>query len=503
VTPGARSARSATAMVATGFPDATEAGLDALRRGGNAIDAAVAAAWALAVCEPSGSGLGGQTMMTVHRADGSTRVIAGCCRAPRAASRETITRAQQRRGLRACAAPTTPGTLEAAVRRHGRLNPAETMAPAIRLATEGYAPTALQRRQLRWCADALGADEGGRTFLAAGAAVFRQPRLARTLERIAEHGAADFHAGAIAAEIVADMRARGGLLAAEDLADAQEPDDHEPLSFPFAGHRVLTMGPPGGGIELALALRELEDGPFGDDWQVRCAEAVRLAFWLREQRAWGPEEWLRHTGGALPESGPVPVALTGPAAEEGGETTHVCAADGDGNVVSLTQSIQSLYGAKAAHPGLGFLYNNYLRTCPRRRRHGHRLGPRAYARSNAAPTIVLGGDGTPRLAIGAAGSRRIISSLAQVMSATMLGGTDLVDAVAQPRVHPRLDGTAWVERDALSASLRAQLAWRDLTVVTKAARSFAMGAVQAIAREDDGTLVGVADGRRDGEPRGL
>jgi len=91
-------------------------------------------------------------------------------------------------------------------------------------------------------------------------------------------------------------------------------------------------------------------------------------------------------------------------AEEAGETTHVCAADEQGNVVSLTQSIQSLYGAKAAHPDLGFLYNNYLRTCPRRP-HGHRLAPRAFARSNAAPTLVLERDGPPRLAPSRAPSR--------------------------------------------------------------------------------------------------
>jgi gamma-glutamyltranspeptidase/glutathione hydrolase len=180
----------------------------------------------------------------------------------------------------------------------------------------------------------------------------------------------------------------------------------------------------------------------------------------------------------------------------------VCTADEHGNVVSLTQSIQSLYGAKVAHPKLGFLYNNYLRTCPRRP-HGHRLAPRAFARSNAAPTLILDLDGWPRLAIGAAGSRRIVSALVQVLSGVLLRGEGLGDAVAAPRVHARLDGTAWVERDGLSKSLAGELESRGFAVLPKAARSFAMGAVQAIERERDGTLVGVADGRRDGEPRGL
>lgn len=501
--PGARTATSRTAMVTSAFPDASEAGLAAFAQGGNAVDAAVAAAWALAVCEPSASGLGGQTLLTLRLGDGTAKILAGWCRAPFAASRNTISRPQQRRGLRACAAPTTPGTLACAQRRYGLLSLAQAMAPAIGLAEEGYKPTALQRRQLRWCGEALAADEGGRRFLGGAAEIFRQPRLAATLRRIAEHGAEDFHRGAIARELVADMRSRGGLISAEDLAAAEQPSEIEPLRVPFAGVELLTTPPPGGGVELALALLELGSGAVREDWQGACAEAVRTAFTLREQRAWGPEDWLRETGGGLPDrcyAVNAPRVRSG--AEEAGETTHVCAADEQGNVVSLTQSIQSLYGAKAAHPDLGFLYNNYLRTCPRRP-HGHRLAPRAFARSNAAPTLVLERDGRPRLALGAAGSRRIVSALVQVLSAVLVRGSELQDAVASPRVHARLDGTAWVERDGLSAPLISDLERRGFAITTKAARSFAMGAVQAIACRRDGTLVGVADGRRDGEPRGL
>jgi gamma-glutamyltranspeptidase/glutathione hydrolase len=275
----------------------------------------------------------------------------------------------------------------------------------------------------------------------------------------------------------------------------------DPLRLSFAGFDLVTMPPPGGGIEVALALLNLE-AETGTHWQGKCADAVRAAFTQRERRAWGPADWRQATGGTLPEG----EATTHPAvrvsAEEPGETTHVCTADQDGNVVSLTQSIQSLYGAKAAHPELGFLYNNYLRTCPRRP-HGHRLGPGAFARSNAAPTLVLEPGGRVRYALGAAGSRRIVSALAQVLTAVLVRGTDLGEAIAAPRVHGRLDGTAWVERDGLSEPLRADLERRGFAIVPKAALSFAMGAVQAIGCERDGTFVGVADGRRDGEPSGI
>lgn len=500
--PGARTATSATGMVATAFPEASAAGVAMLARGGNAVDAAVAAAWALAVCEPSASGLGGQSLLMIRLADGTTTVLAGYSRAPRGASRATISRAQQRQGLRACTMPTTPGTLACAQHRYGRLGRAEALEPAIALAEHGYRPTRLQRRQLRWCRDTLAADDGARRFLDGDREVFRQSQLARTLSRISQRGAEDFYRGSLAHEIVQDMRARGGLIDAEDMASAEQPVHLNPLRMQFAGAEILTMPPPGGGIELSLALQELDARGSGEHWQGGCAEAVRAAFRLRELRAWSPEDWLKETGGGLPARCESAALVTDPSAEEPGETTHVCAADRDGNVVSLTQSIQSLYGAKAAHPDLGFLYNNYLRTCPRRP-HGHRLAPGVYARSNATPTLILSPTGRPRLVIGAAGSRRIISALVQVIYAVLVRGELIGDAIAAPRVHARLDGTAWVERDGLSRPLEADLERRGFSITTKAPRSFAMAAVQAIGCDHDGSLIGVTDGRRDGEPRGL
>src|SRR5690349_9985564 len=131
------------AAAATAFPLATEAGLEILRSGGNAMDAAAAAAWALSVCEPSASGLGGQTVLLVHRAGGPTRIIDGHSRAPAAASPDTITARQQRRGHRSCTVPTTPATLDWSQRKYGVLGREQVMAPAIRIALEGYPITPL------------------------------------------------------------------------------------------------------------------------------------------------------------------------------------------------------------------------------------------------------------------------------------------------------------------------------------------------------------------------
>jgi len=164
----------------------------------------------------------------------------------------------------------------------------------------------------------------------------------------------------------------------------------------------------------------------------------------------------------------------------------------------LTQSIQSLFGAKAANPEYGFLYNNYLLTCPRRK-HTHRLGPGSPARSNAAPTLVLGERGSPAvLALGAAGSRRIISSLVQVISGVLDLGLPLPQALQRPRVHPRLRSGVWLEQPAASPELVEALEERYGRLEIRPPRSYSMGAVQALELRDDGEIVGAADPRREG-----
>src|SRR6266508_1968766 len=141
--------------VATAFPQATEAATSILRLGGNAVDAAVAAAWALSVCEPSASGVGGQTTALLRTADGGMRVIDGHSHAPRLASELTITREQQQRGYRSCTIPSTPATLHYLHRKFGRLGWREVLAPAISIAEQGFPVTALQRKQTRWVASSL------------------------------------------------------------------------------------------------------------------------------------------------------------------------------------------------------------------------------------------------------------------------------------------------------------------------------------------------------------
>jgi gamma-glutamyltranspeptidase/glutathione hydrolase len=182
--------------------------------------------------------------------------------------------------------------------------------------------------------------------------------------------------------------------------------------------------------------------------------------------------------------------------EEPGETTHLCTADAAGNVVSLTQSIQSLFGARAGSIKLGFLYNNYLLTCPRVP-HPFQLAGGCQPRSNAAPTMVVGAHGEV-LAIGAAGSRRITSAILQSLAGVWLRGMSLADAVAAPRFHVKQSRNCWIESSPQTEAIADDLKQRFRHVEFRKAHSFAMGCVQAVQVSSDGRQTGVADPRREG-----
>jgi len=519
--PGAAALQCSGAVV-TAFPLATAAGLELLRAGGNAIDAAVGAAWTLCACEPSASGLGGQTILLIRFADGRTRVIDGHSCAPLAACLDTVSASQQRRGYRSCTIPTTPATLDWVQRKYGTLGRDRVMAPAIRAAEEGYAITPLQRRQIAWVAHALRESTAAELFLQHDSPpgighVFRQPELARTLRRLADLGAVEFYRGALADRIVRDMQANGGLLTEADLGNCRPPIESEPLVTVYRGHRVMSVAPPGGGFQLLLALNvlaRLAASGFesaNEDWREAIALATSAVFRERELRAPEPDglaDQLRRRLASDAYSRGVAFDIAGlrfgsvdrNETEEPGDTTHLSACDRHGNIVMLTQSIQSLFGAKVAHRELGFLYNNYLRTCPRHP-HPYGLRPGCRPRSNAAPTLVLrrGCDGErPLLALGGAGSRRIISAILQVISGVVDLGLDIAAAVSAPRVHGLLGRKVWIERPAVSDALLARLQTRGRDPVVKSSLNFGMGSVQALQFFPEARVGGAADPRRDG-----
>ena len=237
-----RIAASAHGMVSTAHYSATAAGVRMLEQGGNAVDAAVAAALALGVCEPAASGLGGQTMMVVHlTASGATVAIDGSSRAPNRALVDGFAnlRTDRRRGHLATTVPSSVATYAHVLERHGRLAWATVLEPAIELATDGYEISLLQHRLTRRERRHLQAHSAGQLFLQDGRRVrragtrFVQPVLAMTLYRLAEQGYEDFYLGETARLIHEDMEANGGILRDDDLAQVPVPIEREPLSGRF------------------------------------------------------------------------------------------------------------------------------------------------------------------------------------------------------------------------------------------------------------------------------
>jgi gamma-glutamyltranspeptidase/glutathione hydrolase len=272
-----------------------------------------------------------------------------------------------------------------------------------------------------------------------------------------------------------------------------------------------------------LALRFLEEfAPDGfsvepDQWREAVALAIYSSFREREESPLAAEEItasrtdcildrdrIRRLAAKMQEHA-TSLGEPLPSAEEPGDTTHLTVSDSQGNIVALTQSIQSLFGAKVANASLGFLYNNYLRTCPRYA-HPCQLGSQCQPRSNCSPTLVLkkGPAGkVPILALGAAGSRRIVSAVVQVVSAVIDRGLTISEAVAAPRVHALLNKKVWIERPAASDGLLRRLKERSLRPKIRRAQRYGMGSVQALQRLPDGAVLMAADPRRDGTARAL
>ena len=509
-----RVAVSERGMVATAHYEATEAGVEMLESGGNAIDAAVAAAFALCVCEPAASGLGGQTMMLIHHADSRrTFALDGSSRAPNRAAPDAVTKTDRHHGHRATTVPSTPAVLRYALERYGRLKRARVMAPAIRLAEEGYEISMLQyaltRRELKHLrantAASLFLRDGTRSYPAGSR--FRQPALAETLRRLAAKGIKDFYSGQIARAIHEDMIRHDGLIRRDDLAQVPHPIERRPITCRYEGSRVFTFPLPGAGrtlVEMLNIHQQLParcadfDTPRG---AVVLAETIRRAFLDRDDRPFDPSFFPQVPKDRMlqPEYGSLVARQIARRFSGRGETTHLSVMDREGNVVGLTQSIERVYGSCAATPELGFLYNNYMTAFEHSNiAHPYYLRPNAVPWASVAPTIVFRGR-KPWLVMGSPGSERITSSMFQVF--VRLHSLPPAAAVDAPRLHCSLQGEVSLEATRMPDSIPAALRRHGFSVDVRDPYSFFLGCVALVVREGH-QIVGVADPRRDGSAGG-
>ncbi len=530
--------RSHRGAVVSQAPLATEVGASVLGRGGNAVDAAVATAFALAVVEPSNSGLGGRTQILIRSPEGSFFAIDGTTQVPAAYPADTVLAPDAGVGYGAIGIPGTVAALEKALLQHGTWSLDQVLAPAVRLAQDGFPMTEAQARALAGVRDDLVRFEGSRSaFLRPDGTPYQpgdrfvQADLARTLRILADGGAAAFYEGEIAAAIAEDMEANGGYVEASDLA-SYRPRDALLVEGTYREHELVATYLPAAGantIEMLQILEHFDLAPVAGSaaWAALVAQAVNLGFQdrLSDLARMGPAETFPLPGNAAEltskswaaeRARAVRVPETVEQAEsEGtrsgsfpeGHTTHLSVVDAAGGAVALTQSLGPSMGSRVVTPGLGFAYAatmGYLSGLARSS--GVRaLGPGDRASSRQSPMMVLR-NGELWMVLGGSGSRRIVSALVQVVSRSVDQGFPLADAVTAARVHVEP-----AEPDVVHTEVSAHAAWsegdrrflRGFGFQVRDQHEQSFGIVSAVAIDPrTGELVGVADPRGAGSAAG-
>jgi gamma-glutamyltranspeptidase/glutathione hydrolase len=422
---------------------AAEAGVEMLREGGNAVDAAVAAALVMGVVEPFTSGIGGIAGLVLRRADGTVASVEGGTRAPLRARADMFelagdgTRAGMYlwpavkgganiEGATSVSVPGQAAALCLALERYGSLPRARVMEPAIRLAREGFEIDWYVALSIAMYAERLWkSGDARRIFFRPSGAPLRPPigtepsdrvvqtDLARTLEAVARDGPEVIYRGEIAEAIVADVRANGGVLAAPDLAK-YEARVGTPLQTMYRGHRVITLDGLSGGPTVARALTVLDAFPVGAkeqggvDHLHLVAEALRAAF--------------LHRFSQLAD-----------------HTTHLNAIDGERNMVSLTQTLGQGFGSGFVPKGTGIVMVDGMTWFDPVPGNPNSIAPGKRVLWAGAPTLIAKGD-APLLAVGAPGGRKIMSAVTQAIVNVIDFGDGPQDAVNRPRVHDEGEG---------------------------------------------------------------
>lgn len=521
---------SPNGMVSTASKQATEAGVEILRKGGNAIDAACAAAFCLGVTEPQASGIGGQSMALVYLAkDKRVFALDGSSRAPFGIQPYMIPDTPVKIGIRSTTVPSTPATLGYMQQKYGKLNIADILEPSINAAREGFIVTPLQSTLLRREEESLRKDTSiTKNFFINGKVkevgeIIRQPELAKTLEQMADYGWQDFYIGKIGRRILKDMENRGGFFSATDLSQIPLPIERDVLTSTYRDLTIHTFPPPGAGRVLVLLLNILESfeskelDPEDSVGASIFALAFRMALSDRQKMPIHPDyylqtvskwmtnkEYAKELAHRIYQIGKFsfPDSFTPPATS--GETTHLSVCDKDGNAVGITQSIELVFGSKTMAKGLGFFYNNYMSAFNYNNiTHPYYLVPGGKPWSSVAPTLIFQ-DNRPRYLLGSPGSERISTSLAQVITRLVDQKMNLAKAISAPRFHSSANGQLQIEKSRFSPKVLEALARLGFDIKKRGAYSFYLGCVQGIELPTNigGKFYGVADLRRDGSAKG-
>ncbi len=529
------------AMVVAQEPLAVDAGLRVLQSGGNAIDAAVAVAFALAVTYPYAGNIGGGGFLLARFADGRTTFIDFREKAPLAATRNMYLDADgavtqdSLEGWRASGVPGTVRGLELAHQKYGRKPWAELLDPAVTLASKGFTvPYSLAKSLHNDANSKLLSQfpESKEVFLSAHYGdKLVQPDLAATLKRIRDHGASDFYAGETAHKLAAAMASNGGLITLEDLK-AYEAVEQEPLRGRYHGDEIITAPPPSaGGVGLLQMLGMLEGSGYektgaGSAASIHYVTEVMRRFYADRSEYFGdpdfykvPVRKLLDPGYIASRRASIDLAHATPsdqirpgalAAHESTETTHFNIVDSEGNAVAVTYTLNGGYGSGVTVPGLGFLLNDEMDDFTAKpgaenmfhliQGEANAIQPGKRPVSSMTPTIVTR-DGKPFLVLGAPGGGRIPNGVLQVILNVEDFHMNVQDAVAWPRFHHQwMPDLLYVEKG-ISPDTVALLRAMGHEVAPLESTSPVVARVDAILNED-GWLEGATDPRASADAEG-
>jgi gamma-glutamyltranspeptidase/glutathione hydrolase len=486
---GLRPTHAKKAMVVSIHPEASKVGTEIMRQGGNAVDAAVATGFALAVVHPAAGNIGGGGFMLLRKANGEVHFVDFREKAPKSASRDmyldehgNVIPKASLIGYKAIGVPGSVAGLVYAQKHWGKLPLRTVMQPAIRLARQGVRLT-YEEAQSMHDSDLAQFPDSKRIFQRNGkfyepGELFRQPELARTLERIALNPQ-DFYKGAMAHEIAAEVKRGGGLITAQDLAE-YEVKERQPVRGTYRGYEIISAPPPSsGGITMIEALNILEGynlGKLGNrsaDSIHLTTEAFRRAFFDRAEllgdpdfsqipvaqlidkkyaagwrssvdmmRASDSREIRRPSGfGELDRPAALHPPFTG---RESNNTTHYSVVDPQGSAVAVTTTLNDSFGSAVTAGKLGFLLNDEMDDFTSKpgvpngygliQGEANAIAPGKRPLSAMAPTIVLK-DGKLFMVLGSPGGPRIITTVANILMGVVDYGLDIQQAVNAPRFH--------------------------------------------------------------------
>ena len=537
--------RAPHAMVASTERVASQIGVDVMKRGGNAVDAAVAVAFALAVIYPQAGNLGGGGFMMIRQSDGRATAIDYRETAPKAATRdmfvapdgELIKGVQSSvLGYRAAGVPGTVAGMALALKKYGsgKLTWAELIEPARKLAADGFVVTRRTEKLLQDHQELLGPfGESRRIFLRDGkqfrvGETLLQPELAATLARLQKKGPREFYEGETARLLAEDMQKHRGLITLDDLRE-YTPKERVPLRGNYRGHEIISMPPPSAGGAVLIEMLNILEGfdlkklqPFSSDYYHLLVEAMRRAYADRAEYfgdadfASVPITGIIDKAYAERQRSTIKLDRATPSSEIGAgkptgyespQTTHFTIVDAAGNAVANTYTLNGWFGSGVVARGTGVLLNNEMDDFTSKpgapnlygaiQSERNAIAPRKRPLSSMTPTFVLRPAGTLYFAIGSPGGTTITNTVLQVITNVIDHGINLQAAIDGPRLHHQ-----WVpdeirdEPRGLSADTRRALEARGHKFATTLEN---MGDVQGIMIEEKTNMrLGASDSRQDG-----